>query len=235
MPYYRNAGLKLALFFVLPIAVAALLAPAWAQQDDRSAERAARRQQMQLQQLQQQVTQTQAEKAKLETDRASIEKELAERNRAASRASAAERAAERAAAEREKQLEAEKAQLQARVAELEQAALALRAEAEAALTKKDSELAQAAAAFRSRGDERDQWQQRFGEQVRMVTACTDKNERLVKLGAELLSRWQDKGVMDALKQREPLLGLGDVQMFNLVQDYRDKTENEKFVPRQARE
>ena len=231
MPYHRNAGLKLALSIVLPIALAALLAPAWAQQDDRSAERAARRQQQQLQQLQQQMTQTQAENAKLETDRASFEKQLAERNRAASRANTAERAA----AERQNTLVAEKAQLQARVAELEQAAITQRADAEAVLAKKDGELAQAAAAFRSRGDERDQWQQRFGEQARMVTACSDKNERLLKLSAELLSRWQDKGVMDSLKQREPLLGLGDVQMFNLVQDYRDKTENQKFAPRLGRE
>jgi hypothetical protein len=121
------------------------------------------------------------------------------------------------------------------VAELEQAALALRAEADAALAKKDAELAQAATAFRSQGGERDEWQQRFGEQARLVTTCTDKNERLVKLSAELLTRWQGKGVMDTLRQREPVLGLFDVQMFNLVQDYRDKTENEKFVPRLARE
>jgi hypothetical protein len=226
MHHRRKTGLPLALSLIL----ATLLTPAMAQ-DDRAAERAARRQQQQLQQLQQQMTQAQAEKAKAEADRAAAEKQLADRARVAARASAAERAA----AERQKLLEAEKAQLLARVAELEQAALAQRAEAEAALARKEAELAQAAAAFRSQGGERDQWQQRFGEQVRLVTSCTDKNERLVKLSAELLSRWQDKGVMDALKQREPLLGLGDVQMFNLVQDYRDKTDNEKFVPRLGRE
>lgn len=227
MHLYRNASRTLALF----LSLAALgLAPALAQ-DNRAAERAARRQQQQLQQLQQQMTQAQADKAKAEEGRAAAEKQLADRARAAARASTAERAA----AERQRQLQAEKAQLQARVAELEQAALALRAEAEAALVKKDGELARAASAFRSQGGERDQWQQRFGEQARLVTTCTDKNERLLKLSAELLTRWQDKGVLEALKQREPLLGLGDVQMFNLVQDYRDKTESKKFVPRLARE
>ena len=218
---------------VVSIGLTAFLAPALAQ-DERAAERAARRQQQQLQQmqqLQQQMTQVQAEKAKAEGDRAAAQQQLADRARVAARASAAERAA----AARQKELEAEKTQLQARVTELEQAVLALRAEADTARAKKDTELTQAAAAFRTQGGERDQWQQRFGEQARLVTTCTDKNERLVRLSAELLSRWQGKGVMDALKQREPLLGLGDVQMFNLVQDYRDKTESEKFVPRLARE
>lgn len=221
-----HAGCKL----LAALCLTAWLTPALAQ-DDRAAERTARRQQQQLQQLQQQMTQAQAEKARAETDRAAAEKQLADRARAAARASAAERAA----AERQQQLEAEKAQLQARVAELEQAAVAQRAETETALARKDAELAQAAASFRTQTGERDQWQQRFAEQVRLVTACTDKNERLVKLSAELLTRWQNKGVMDALKQREPVLGLSDVQMFNLVQDYRDKTDNEKFLPRAIRE
>lgn len=208
--------------------LAAVALPGWAQQD-RAAERAARRQQQQVQQLQQQVTQAQAEKQQIEQDRGAMEKQLADRARAAARAGAAERAA----AERVKALEAEKFQLQQRVADLEKAAQEQRGQADAALAAKDAELTAAAGALRTQSGEREQWQQRFGEQVRRVTECSEKNERLVRLGAELLARWQGKGVVEALRQREPVLGLGDVQMFNLVQDYRDKTENEKFVPRAA--
>ena len=215
---------------LLGLCLGSLLAPALAQ-DDRAAERAARRQQMQLQQLQQQMSQAQAEKARADEARASAEKQLAERARAAARATAAERAA----GARLQQLEAEKAQLLQKVAELEQAAQALRAQGEAAVAQKDTELQQAAVALRTQAGERDQWQQRFGEQARLVTSCTEKNERLVRLSAELLARWQDKGVMDVLKKREPLLGLGEVEMFKLVQEYRDKTDSERFVPRVARE
>jgi chromosome segregation ATPase len=186
---------------------------------------------MQLQQLQQQVSQAEAEKARLQQEREQADKQAGERARAVARASAGEKAA----LERARLLETEKAALQQRIEALEQAAQAQQQEAAAALAAKDAELARAAAALQAQTGARDEWQQRFAQQVRLVTECSEKNDRLVKLGAELLARWQGKGVMESLKQREPLLGLGDVQMFNLVQAYRDKTDNEKFVPRVERE
>ncbi|MBC7956230.1 MAG: hypothetical protein H7Y33_10220, partial [Cytophagales bacterium] len=60
--------------------------------------------------------------------------------------------------------------------------------------------------------------------------CSAKNERLVKISAELLDRYRSKSVADVLSQRDPVLGLGDVQMFNLVQEYRDKADAERFSP-----
>jgi chromosome segregation ATPase len=199
-------------------------------QQDRAAERAARRQQQQLQTLQEQVTQAQAEKTKIDQDRAAIAKQLQERSQAAARASTAQRAAAAAM----KALEADKEALTARVAELEKAADVQRQQADQALAAKDRQLAQAAKDLGAQVSDRDQWQQRFGEQARLVTECSNKNDRLVKLSAELLDRWQGKGVFDALRQREPVLGFNDVQIFNLVQDYRDKTDNERFVPRVQR-
>ena len=203
-------------------------------QQDRSAEKAARRQQQQqqqqqqqLQDLQQQVTQAQAAKAKSEQDRAAVEKQLRDRSQLAARAGAAQRVA----GERLKALEAEKLQLAARVAELEKTAEEQRKAAELALAGKGRELAQAAQAFKAKDADREDWQQRFGQQARLVTECSGKNDRLFKLNAELLELWRSKGVFDALRQREPVLGLNDVQMFNRAQDYRDKAETERFVPR----
>ena len=224
-----HAGLAVLLTAVL----AGAAAPALAQQD-RSAEKAARRQQQQMQALQQQVSQAQAEKAKIEQDRerdrAAVDKQLQARSQAAARALAGQRTSD----ERLKALQAEQQQLAARVAELEKAAEDQRRQAEIALAGKDRELAQAAQAQARLEADRGQWQQRFGEQARAVVECTDKNERLVALSAELLNRWQGKGVFDALREREPVLGWNDVQIFNLVQDYRDKTDSERFVPRVER-
>jgi hypothetical protein len=224
MHFTPRSGFSLAVLACL----AALALPAVAQQD-RAAERAARRQELQIQQLQQQVTQAQAEIARVEKERATLDKEMADRVRAVVRAVAAERAA----LARLKVSQAEEARLQIRVADLETLAKEQRSQAESVQSAKDAELATAAVAMRTRVAERDQWQVRFVEQARLVTECSEKNDRLVRLGADLLSRWQGKGILDAMRQREPLLGLGDVQNFNLVQDYRDKTDNEKFVPRAA--
>lgn len=202
-------------------------------QQDRSAEKAARRQQQQqqqLQDLQSQVTKAQAEKAKSEQDRAVIEKQLQGRSQLAARAAAAQRAT----SDRLKALEADKLQLAARVTEFEKAAEEQRKATELALADKDRELALAAQAFKAKDADREEWQQRFGQQARLVTECSSKNDQLFKVNAELLERWRGKGVFDVLRQREPVLGLSDVQIFNLVQDYRDKAESERFVPRVER-
>lgn len=212
---------RMAMLLCLMLSTEAALAQA-----DRSAEKAARRQQQQVQALQQQVTQAQAEKAKIELDRAAIEKQLQDRSQAAARAGAAQRAT----ADRLKALQAEKAQLAARVAELEKAAEDQRRASEQAIAGKDRELAQAALSFKGKEGDREQWQQRFGQQARLVTECSDKNERLLKVSAELLNRWRGKSAFDALQQTEPVLGLNDVQIFNLVQEYRDKAESERFIP-----
>ena len=219
----RHAA-ALALFCALLLLAA--LRPAMAQQD-RSAEKAARRQQQQMQQLQQQVSAAQAEKAKVEQDKAAITKELQDKAQAASRASAAQKAS----AAKLAALEAEKVQLAAKVADLERLLDDVKRTAEQALADKDKQLASAASAFSAKEGERADWQGRFGQQVRLATEAADKNERLLRLNAELLNRWQGKGVLDALRQREPVLGFNDVQIFNLVQDYRDRADAERFVPR----
>ncbi len=222
----RHAA-ALALFCALLLAAA--LHPAAAQQD-RAAEKAARRQQQQVQQLQQQVSQAQAEKVKVEQDKAAIAKELQDKSLAASRAGAAQKAS----AAKLAALEADKTQLAAKVADLERLLDDVKRTAEQALADKDKELVRAATTFRAKEGERADWQGRFGQQVRLATECTDKNERLLRLNAELLNRWQGKGVLDTLLQREPVLGFNDVQIFNLVQDYRDRADAERFVPRVER-
>lgn len=193
---------------------------------DRSAERAARRAQQQLQAAQQQAAQAEADRAKAQAQASEAEKQLKAREGAARSA----QAASKLLADKLKAAEDGNTQLTARIAELEKAVADQRGSSEQALAAKDRELAQAATAFKAKEAERLDWQQRFGQQVRLVTECSGRNERLLQLNAELLNRWRDKGVVQALRQREPLLGLGDVEMFNLVQQYRDKADSERFTP-----
>lgn len=215
--------------FTQLILAAALLAPPLLLAQtapDRSAERAARRAQQQLQAAQQQASQAEADKAKALAQVGETEKQLKAREAAARSA----QAASKLLADKLKAAEDSNKQLTARIAELEKAVADQRSGGEQALAAKDRELAQAAAAIKAKESERLDWQQRFGQQVRLVTECSGKNERLLHLNAELLNRWRDKGVVEALRQREPLLGLGDVEMFNLVQQYRDKADSERFTP-----
>lgn len=54
-----------------------------------------------------------------------------------------------------------------------------------------------------------------------------KNQKLYQLNAELLKKFDDKGVMDALLQHEPFTGIKEVQIENLRQDYGYKADKLK--------
>jgi hypothetical protein len=52
---------------------------------------------------------------------------------------------------------------------------------------------------------------------------------LAQRSRELLDRYRGKTVSDVVKQKEPLLGLGEVAAFDMLQDYRDKIDAERFT------
>ncbi len=61
-------------------------------------------------------------------------------------------------------------------------------------------------------------------------SCEAKNLQLFEYSQELLSRYQKKGVWAALGQKEPLTGLNEVSMENVVQEYREKLKSQKLAP-----
>jgi len=135
-----------------------------------------------------------------------------------------------AAAQSDRNAERAARRMQLQVQNLQQqvdAAQAEKAKAEADKTAAEKQLAEHA---KARDEQQAQAQRRHDEQVAQIADCSNKNERLVKLSAELLERWRTKSVSDVMRQHEPLLGLGDVEMFNLVQEYRDKADAERYTP-----
>lgn len=60
-----------------------------------------------------------------------------------------------------------------------------------------------------------------------IESCEQKNMKLYELDNELLSRYKDKGVLDALFQDEPVTQIKDVEMESAVQEYRDKLETQR--------
>lgn len=49
--------------------------------------------------------------------------------------------------------------------------------------------------------------------------CYANNKKLYDINMALLDSYNNKGVVDALKQREPFTGIGQVKAENLIQDY----------------
>lgn len=196
---------------------------AHAQSGDKNADKAARRAQLQLQSLQQQVQEAQAAKARVEVDKSEVDRKLVEQTQAVDQLQQALAKANG----RLKVSEAARKQLLVNVAALEKQAVEQKRTSEDALAQKARELAQYTTL---RNQQQALLQRQHDDQVAQVAECSTKNDKLVRLSAELLDRYRGKTVRDVLAQREPVLGIGDVQMFNLVQDYRDRADAERYTP-----
>ena len=53
--------------------------------------------------------------------------------------------------------------------------------------------------------------------------------KLNAVSQELMTRYHRKGVWDAILQREPVTGLKEVEMQNVLQEYQDKLDGLKVV------
>ena len=62
-------------------------------------------------------------------------------------------------------------------------------------------------------------------------SCETKNKKLYQYQVELINRAQNRGSLDALLEREPLTQLKRVEIENLLEEYRDKIDNEQIVKR----
>jgi chromosome segregation ATPase len=186
-------------------------------------DKATRRLQLQLQNLQQQLQDAQDAKAKAESAKAEVDKQLLEQTEQVTKLTAALRKG----SDSLKSSDATRAQLAANVSALDKQLADEKRNHEEAAALKARELVDYT---RLRDEQQATLQRKHDEQVTQVTECTSKNTKLIRLSGELLDRYRGKTVKDVLTQREPVLGLGDVQMFNLVQDYRDRADAERFTP-----
>ncbi|MBY0469263.1 MAG: hypothetical protein K2Q07_09830 [Burkholderiaceae bacterium] len=209
--------------FLLCLMALGLSVGAQVQAADKPVDKAARRMQLQLQSLQQQLQDAQSAKAKIETEKAEVDKRLLEQTEQVTKLTAEMRKS----SEGLKSTQAARLQLTANVAALEKQLADEKRNSEEAAALKARELA---AYIRSRDEQQASLQRKHDDQVTQVAECTAKNTKLIRLSGELLERYRGKTVKDVLTQREPVLGLGDVQMFNLVQDYRDRADAERFTP-----
>ena len=221
---HRRIG-SLALTAVVSLSL--VLASGGVPAQDKNAQRVARHLQLQLENLQQQVQDAQAAKAKIEDDKTAADKQLADRTQQLGGLNGALRKANESLKAVETSRNELATQLAAANAALEKQKVEQKRRADEALAAKSQELAQF---IKLRDGQLAQLQRRNDDQSSQLADCSSKNERLIRLSAELLDRYRKKTVADVLKQQDPVFGLGDVQMFNLVQDYRDKADAERFSP-----
>ena len=196
------------------IAFSAVVFPAHAA-DDKKSDREARRALLLEQRLEQERSQWQTERADFQKKVADLDGALTALRGASdiTNAQLAKTTQERASLQRK---------LEELIKTLADQQLAL--EHERAQDKSDRDRFASARAL-----ERAALNSRIDLDAKSLAMCAERNERLVKLGHDLLLRVRDKGLIDVVRQEEPFLGIGDVEMFNVVQGYRDKIGAEQFT------
>lgn len=196
-------------------------------------DRRASREREMLRRLQEQTRKAEQEKAALAAEVDELKKKLKGTEAGAARATRKSRDTEKALAQAEQAnaaLLVEKVNLSERVDQMQKSLQEVRgdlANAEGKLAESAAELDRTAREGQAQKAEFERAQSVIGQRNREVAACEDKNLKLYEYNVDLLGRYQNKGLADVFKQREPLTGLKGVEMENLLEEYRDKLDAQK--------
>lgn len=68
------------------------------------------------------------------------------------------------------------------------------------------------------------------KQTQNFSVCYENNKKLYDISTQLIGRYENKGFADVLKQKEPLTGIKQVEIENLVQDYRYQLDGLAVLP-----
>lgn len=62
------------------------------------------------------------------------------------------------------------------------------------------------------------------QQSRSIRICEDKNLKLYGVATEVMAKYRDQGFWDAVKRKEPFTGLRQVEVENLLEEFRDRAD-----------
>ncbi|MFN0316745.1 MAG: hypothetical protein ACKVQA_17115 [Burkholderiales bacterium] len=200
----------------------------WTQQDAKKTSRereALRRLQAEQQQLSSKVQTLESEKAKLAGDTAAKEKELGGLKSQLKKKEAAESKLRNELKTRIAQVRADLDKVEARYNEVSgqlKDMTQTNRNNEAVIKARDGQIADLNAKL---GAQREV----IARQTQLLSAADEKNKALVKIGRELMGRYKDKGVMDALMQKEPFTQIERVRLQNTLQEYDEKLESHRIA------
>lgn len=188
-----------------------------------------------LRRLQDQTRKAEQDKATLAAEADELKKKLKDAEQSATRNVKKSRDVEKALAQAEQQnatLNVEKVNLTERLDQLTRSLAEIRDE----LAKTDQKvreggaaLDRAALAQQVQKAELDRAQSVIGQRDREVRVCEAKNLKLYEYNVQLLGRYQGKGFLDVLRQKEPITGMKNVEIENLLEEYRDKIDAQQIA------
>jgi len=209
-------GLALALF--------ALSSPLLAQQSlQQSREREAlRRAQLATQKAEQEKTQLQEQNAKLEKDKQDLSAKL----KTAQKLKGELAAAKAKGIEQTQEIDQLRSDLRidsARIGDMEAKLKSLNAQ----IAEDQEQSRQLAGQIKTLEAQLQQQREIIAHQSQALHEVNGKNMKLYQLNAELIDRYNKKGVWDSLMQREPVTQIKDVRIQSMLQEYRDRNDELK--------
>ncbi len=91
----------------------------------------------------------------------------------------------------------------------------------------------AATVAKDRDTAAQKYQALYEEAAGSAKSCDDKNAQLVDISEQLLQRYRDKGMWQALRSDEPLTGIPAVQLEQFAQEYHARIVDLKAAPATA--
>lgn len=127
--------------------------------------------------------------------------------------------------------------MQKRMDAQQQAADAARKDLQGRLDERNAQLKEAldhqretAAALLARQNELEQSKKDLAASRTATEQCEVKNVTLYGYAQEVLQRYKNKGVWASMAQKDPVLGLKEVEVENVVQEYQLKYDAQKVKP-----
>jgi chromosome segregation ATPase len=91
--------------------------------------------------------------------------------------------------------------------------------------RQTGQLEELRAQLKAQAEQRAAVEAQLQVQTDNFNVCYGNNKQLFDINRELLGRYEGKGVFAALRQKEPFTGVSQVEVENLVQDYRYKLDD----------
>lgn len=202
------------LAFLLIAAWAAVPAGAETARRDGGADQAA------LQQLQAMAQQAKAERDTLQADNDKLKEELTSAKKDMARLSSEKKALQQRLDNTEGSLDRFKGAHTQTIDRLR--------ETQERMDKLVEKYKELVATFREMETQKASLQDTANTQSAQLDDCAKHNVALYKLDLELLAKYRDKGVWDALKQSEPVTGLSQVAVESMIEQYRIRLDKEQI-------
>ncbi len=210
------------LMLTLVVGISSLVPPAEASDKAANRERAA------LRRVQQQLSQTQTQIGSLEQEKTKLAEDLDKAQKSSKEMEGKTAGLQRAVGEGKRQQTVLGKELSATKAELSTIKQQL-AEAQKSLSTTGSKLAETTQTLQKTDTEKRTLETLKTRNERDIASCEQKNLALYQVGRSLMDRFEKKTCAETLAQKEPFTGIKRVETENLLEEYRDKLDEQKLI------